>query len=59
MTLKKSNARQKVAIVGSGMAGLVIAHLLHHDLHRRYSVVVFESVRKSQVLAMVCLTRVC
>lgn len=43
MTLKKGKAKQKVAIVGSGMAGLVTAHLLHHDLHQRYSVIVFES----------------
>lgn len=42
---KKSNAEQKVAIVGSGMAGLVTAHLLHNDMHQRYSVTVFESVR--------------
>ncbi|RFU29776.1 hypothetical protein B7463_g6553, partial [Scytalidium lignicola] len=43
MTFAKSKAKQKVAIVGSGMAGLVTAHLLHHDLHQRYSVTVFES----------------
>jgi 2-polyprenyl-6-methoxyphenol hydroxylase-like FAD-dependent oxidoreductase len=57
MTLKKSKARQNVAIVGSGMAGLVIAHLLHHDLPQRYSVAVFESVSTSQMLAMAGLTR--
>jgi NADPH-dependent 2,4-dienoyl-CoA reductase/sulfur reductase-like enzyme len=45
MTSTKSKAKQKVAIVGSGMAGLVTAYLLHHDLHQRYSVTVFESVR--------------
>jgi NADPH-dependent 2,4-dienoyl-CoA reductase/sulfur reductase-like enzyme len=50
MTLTNSKAKQKVAIVGSGMAGLVIAHLLHHDLYQRYSVTVFESVRMSQML---------
>ncbi|KAF2103446.1 hypothetical protein NA57DRAFT_32220 [Rhizodiscina lignyota] len=43
MTFTKSKAKQKVAIVGSGLAGLVTAHLLHHDLHQRYSVTVFES----------------
>ena len=47
MTVTKSKAKQKVAIVGSGMAGLVTAHLLHHDLRQRYSVTVFESVRMS------------
>ena len=45
MTSKTSNAKQKVAIVGSGMAGLVTARLLHNDIHQRYSVTVFESVR--------------
>ncbi|KAF2204513.1 FAD/NAD(P)-binding domain-containing protein [Delitschia confertaspora ATCC 74209] len=32
-----------VAIVGSGMAGLVTAYLLHRDPRRRYEVTVFES----------------
>lgn len=45
MTSTKSNVKQKVAIVGSGMAGLVTAHLLHNDKQQRYSVTVFESVR--------------
>ena len=49
-------AKQKVAIVGSGMAGLATAHLLHHDRHQRYSVTVFESVRMSQMLAFSSLT---
>ncbi|KFY00825.1 hypothetical protein V490_01185 [Pseudogymnoascus sp. VKM F-3557] len=43
MTPTKSNVKQKVAIVGSGMAGLVTAHLLHNDKQQRYSVTVFES----------------
>jgi hypothetical protein len=33
----------RVAIVGSGMAGLVTAYLLHRDRLRRYEVTVFES----------------
>lgn len=45
MASTKSNVKQKVAIVGSGMAGLVTAHLLHNDVDQRYSVTVFESVR--------------
>jgi NADPH-dependent 2,4-dienoyl-CoA reductase/sulfur reductase-like enzyme len=57
MTSIKSKAKQKVAIVGSGMAGLVTAHLLHCDLHQRYSVTVFESVRMSQMLLFAGLTR--
>jgi 2-polyprenyl-6-methoxyphenol hydroxylase-like FAD-dependent oxidoreductase len=50
MAVTKSKPKQKVAIVGSGMAGLVTAHLLHNDSHQRYSVTVFESVRMSQIL---------
>lgn len=45
MTSTKSSVKQKVAVVGSGMAGLVTAHLLHNDMQQRYSVTVFESVR--------------
>jgi predicted NAD/FAD-binding protein len=36
--------QQRVAIVGSGLAGLVSAHLLHNDRRQRYAVKVFESV---------------
>jgi predicted NAD/FAD-binding protein len=36
--------QQRVAIVGSGLAGLVSAHLLHGDRRQRYAVKVFESV---------------
>ncbi|ELR04960.1 hypothetical protein VC83_02845 [Pseudogymnoascus destructans] len=43
MTSTKSSVKQRVAIVGSGMAGLATAHLLHNDKHQRYSVTVFES----------------
>ena len=35
---------QRVAIVGSGMAGLTTAMLLNGDAQRRYSVTIFESV---------------
>lgn len=34
----------RVAIVGSGMAGLVSAYLLQRDPRQRYAVKVFESV---------------
>lgn len=34
---------QRVAIVGSGMAGLVTAYLLNQDVHQRYAVSLFES----------------
>lgn len=34
----------RVAIVGSGMAGLVTAYLLQRDVQQRYEVKVLESV---------------
>lgn len=34
----------RVAIVGSGMAGLATAWLLHRDPSKRYAVKLFESV---------------
>jgi NAD(P)-binding Rossmann-like domain len=38
-------ARQlRVAVVGSGMAGLVTAYLLHRDAEQRYDVTIFEEV---------------
>jgi 2-polyprenyl-6-methoxyphenol hydroxylase-like FAD-dependent oxidoreductase len=33
-----------VAVVGSGMAGLVTAHLLHQDTQRRFRVTLLEKV---------------
>ena len=36
---------KRIAVVGSGLAGLVVAHLLNNDVRRRFDVVVFESVR--------------
>jgi 2-polyprenyl-6-methoxyphenol hydroxylase-like FAD-dependent oxidoreductase len=40
-----TNVKCQVAIVGSGMAGLVTAYLLNQDPERRYNVEVFEIVR--------------
>jgi protoporphyrinogen oxidase len=37
-------SKQRVAIVGSGLAGLASAYLLHGDGRQRYAVKVFESV---------------
>lgn len=37
--------QQHVAVVGSGMAGLVIAYLLHNDAKQRYAVTVLEEVK--------------
>jgi predicted NAD/FAD-binding protein len=39
--------RQRVAVVGSGLAGLTAAYLLQHDSRQRYEVIVFESVSTS------------
>ncbi|KAH9864180.1 hypothetical protein J1614_010114 [Plenodomus biglobosus] len=36
-------ARQRVAVVGSGLAGLLSAHLLARDARQRYAVKIFES----------------
>lgn len=37
--------KMKVAIVGTGMAGLATGYLLQHDELQRYSVTLFEKVR--------------
>ena len=36
--------KRRVAVVGSGMAGLTTAYLLHNDEEERYEVTVFEVV---------------
>ncbi|CAI6330989.1 unnamed protein product [Periconia digitata] len=36
------SAKKTVAVVGSGLAGLATAHLLHSDRHQRYAVTVLE-----------------
>lgn len=36
---------QRVAIIGTGLAGLSTAYLLHNDEHKRYAVTLFEQVR--------------
>lgn len=35
---------KRVAVVGTGMAGLATAHLLHQDPQKRYQVTVIEKV---------------
>jgi NADPH-dependent glutamate synthase beta subunit-like oxidoreductase len=37
--------RTRVAIIGTGLAGLSTAYLLHHDKEERYEVTLFEQVR--------------
>ncbi|RCI12657.1 hypothetical protein L249_0162 [Ophiocordyceps polyrhachis-furcata BCC 54312] len=36
------DGRQRVAIIGTGLAGLTTAHLLHSDVQRRYRVTLFD-----------------
>lgn len=40
------NAPQRVAIIGTGLAGLTVAYLLHNDKERRYVVTLLEQVCK-------------
>ena len=40
-------SRISVAIVGTGMAGLVTAYLLRNDESQKFDIEVFESVRAS------------
>jgi len=39
-----NNGQKQVAVIGSGMAGLVVAYLLQRDVKRRYAVTVLEEV---------------
>lgn len=41
----ETNLKCRVAVVGSGMAGLVTAYLLNQDPENRYNVEVFEIVK--------------
>lgn len=36
--------KTRVAIIGTGLAGLTTAYLLHHDAQKRYEVTLFEQV---------------
>jgi len=38
----EENGQIRVAVIGSGMAGLVTAYLLNQDVHSRYAVTIFE-----------------
>ena len=43
-SMEANAKREKVAVIGSGLAGLVGANLLVNDTRRRYAVHIFESV---------------
>lgn len=45
MRKPKENPRTTVAIIGSGMAGLVTGYLLKQDQSQQFDVQVFEMVR--------------
>lgn len=45
-------SRTSVAIIGSGMAGLVSAYLLTQDNDQRFDVEVFETVRMRRVAGL-------
>ena len=40
-----NGTRKSIAIVGTGMAGLISAYLLNKDPERRFDVELFEAVR--------------
>lgn len=42
--MKEKQSPRSVAVIGSGMAGLVTAYLLHHDPLQRYQVRLLEKV---------------
>lgn len=41
-------ARERVAIIGTGLAGLTTAHLLQNDPKKRYAVTLLEQVGHSR-----------
>lgn len=45
-------SRQKVAVIGTGMAGLVIAYILRNDPRGRFEVEVFEKVHTRNCLLL-------
>ena len=44
MATMEDQGKKTVAIIGSGMAGLVTAYLLRRDPQQRYEVEIFETV---------------
>lgn len=42
---KPTDGRSRVAIIGTGLAGLTTAYLLQQDKQQRYHVTLFEQVK--------------
>lgn len=45
MSQQRFSSKAPVAVVGTGLAGLVTAYLLHNDPQGRYHVTLFEKVK--------------
>ncbi|KAM0244472.1 hypothetical protein ACHAQJ_010755 [Trichoderma viride] len=44
-SLADGRGKSRVAIIGTGLAGLTTAYLLHHDTQKRYEVTLFEQAQ--------------
>ena len=44
----EANERKNVAVIGTGMAGLVVAYMLRNDPRGRFDVEVLEKVKKKK-----------
>jgi 2-polyprenyl-6-methoxyphenol hydroxylase-like FAD-dependent oxidoreductase len=53
--MTNASPTKKVAIIGTGLAGLTTAYLLQNDDQHRYSVTVFEQVSMDLSRALPCL----
>lgn len=49
-------SKKSVAVIGSGMAGLVSAYLLQKDREQRYTVEVFEMVNSTYLFEDISFT---
>ena len=54
----EGQGRKTMAIVGSGMAGLVTAYLLQRDRQKRYDVEIFETVNNLLFSSFLALAKI-